>query len=94
MIIQDDRTEEQKKTLTYGVVGTDKFMSGWGKAENSMSYAVWACKPDDIDKLERTINGRGDMLRVRIVELKTYKPRGRGHCRIYVPQQETIEKGF
>lgn len=94
MIIQDDRTEEQKTTLTYGVVGTDKFMSGWGKADNGTSYAVWACKPDDIDKLERTINGRGDMLRVRIVELKTYKPRGRGHCHIYVPLQETIEKGF
>ena len=83
MYIEDDRTEDQKTTLTYGVVGTDKFMSGWGKAENGTSYAVWSCTPNDIDKVEKTVINRGDMLRVRIVDLRTYRPRGNGHCHIY-----------
>lgn len=83
MYIQDDRTDEQKTTLTYGVVGTDKFMSGWGKAKNGMSYAVWACKPTDIDKVERYVRSRSDMLRVRVVDLRTYRPTASGHCHIY-----------
>jgi len=47
MIIQDDRTNEQKKTHSCLIGGTDRFMSGWGRAENGKSYAFWSCRPDD-----------------------------------------------
>ena len=33
MIMQDDRTEAQRKTHTLAIGGTDRFMSGWGLAK-------------------------------------------------------------
>ena len=47
-MMQDDRTLDQKLTHTIGIVGTDSFMSGWGKAQGGHSYAVWACEPDNV----------------------------------------------
>ena len=86
MQIQDDRTEEQKKTHRYAIVGTDRFMSGWGKAKGGASYAAWAV-PQDLDAIahvEYWVERRGDMRRVRVVDLDTWRPRGRGHAHIYV----------
>ena len=39
----DDRTAEQKKTHTYLVTATDKFMSGWGGASGGISKVAWCC---------------------------------------------------
>ncbi len=83
-MIVDDRTANEKKTHTLGVVGTDTFMSGWGLANNGMSYAVWACTSDDVDVIEERVRNRGDMKRVRIVTLNGYKARGAKHTHIYV----------
>jgi hypothetical protein len=82
-IFKDDRTEAEQKTHTVAVVGTDPFLSGWGDAENGVSYAGWACRPEDIDETEASVRLRGDMLRVRIVTLKGYKPKA-AHTHIYV----------
>lgn len=85
-VIKDDRTEEQKRTHVWGVVGTDSFMSGWGEAKDGYSYAVWSC-PNDMAKLadlERTVSHREDMKRVRVVYLPDYRPRGAAHVHIYV----------
>lgn len=83
MIIEDERTPEQKKTHRVLIVGTDSFLSGCGKAEGGVSYAVWACKPEDADKVYHWVSNRGDMKRVREVR-SDYKPKGKGHCHIYV----------
>ena len=87
MFIQDDRTEEQKGTHTWLVIGTDKFLSGWGKAEGGKSFAVWACKPENHNDCFWFVAKRGDMSRVREFSeygKLRYRPKGRGHCHIYV----------
>lgn len=83
MIIQDDRTPEQKKTHTSLICGTDSFLSGWGMAKNGVSYAVWACKPENEHKVFNWVKSRSEMKRVRVVS-SNYKPKGIGHCHIYV----------
>lgn len=83
MIMQDDRTEEQKQTHTWLIAGTDSFLSGWGKAENGKSVAVWACEPSIRLDVLCWVERRGDMKRVREVA-NDYRPSGQGHCHIYV----------
>lgn len=82
MKIQDDRTPEQKKTHSWLVIGTDRFMSGWGKAKGGVSYAVWACRPEDRHEVLSWVENRSDMKRVRET-VDPYKPSGKGHCHIY-----------
>ena len=84
MILKDDRTEEQKKTHVWGVVGTDPFMSGWGEAKDGASYAVWATTAGNVASVEREVLNRGDMHRVRVVYLPDYRPRFAAHVHIYV----------
>lgn len=82
-IVEDDRTAEQRDTHTFAVVGTDPFMSGWGKAANGASYAAWACTPGQLDECESRVRKRGDMNRVRIVALRDWRPEA-AHTHIYV----------
>lgn len=86
MVIEDDRTQEQKETLRFGVVGTDSFMSGWGMAQDGASYAAWACNGNQIDACERMVRGRREMKRVRVVDLRDYRPDPNlcAHFHIYV----------
>jgi hypothetical protein len=83
MIMQDDRTIEQKESLPWLIVGTDKFMSGWGGAEGSVSYAAWACGDEHLRDCECMVESRKEMKRVRRIYGK-YAPKGIGHCHIYV----------
>jgi hypothetical protein len=87
MIIQDDRTPEQKATHTWLVIGTDSFLSGWGKAQDGVSIAAWACRPSDRSKVLAWVESRSDMKRVREVS-GDYRPKGSGHCHIYVVDSE------
>ena len=82
--IEDDRTIEQRATHNWAVVGTDPFMSGWGRAENGPSYAAWATTADNLENVEYWVRSRGDMHRVRIVNLNDYRPRHAAHLHIYV----------
>lgn len=82
MIIEDDRTPEQKATHYMGVVTTAWF------AFSGPSYAVWACLPDDIGHAKRWVASRSDARRVRVVDLTKYRPRGPGHVHIYVYNPE------
>jgi hypothetical protein len=91
-INQDDRTEGQKNTHTWLVIGTDRFMSGWGEASNGLSYAAWACEPKYRDQVLDWVESRSDMKRVREVyegqgNKKYYAP-GAAHCHIYVVTDE------
>ena len=80
----DDRTPDQMKTHDWLVVGTDSFLSGWGRASGGASYAAWACRYDDLKTVEDWVESRGDMKRVRVVKADDYRPRGTGHLHIYV----------
>ena len=87
MDMQDDRTAEEMDTHPTLVVGTDRFMAGWGKAEGGASYAAWACRPDDERRVLDWVESRSDMKRVRVVAGE-YRPSGAGHCHIYVVGDE------
>ena len=87
MILKDDRTIAERTTHTLGVVGTDPFMSGWGDAEGGASYAVWACTPGDVRRVKDRVERRGDMLKVRVVTLATYRPKAQ-HVHIYVANKK------
>ena len=84
MTVVDDRTDAQRATHTYLVVGTDSFMSGWGGAAGGTSYAAWACTGRDLSRVRAWVEGRSDMRRVRVVSADGGRPRGRGHAHIYV----------
>lgn len=91
MELVDDRTDEQKKTHYWLIIGTDRFMSGWGGAEGGASYAVWACRPEDRVKVENWVESRSDMMRVRSVSDwgAVYRPsRYCVHCHIYVVDEK------
>jgi len=83
MIIQDDRTDTQRKTHTFAVVMTDRFLSGWGRASGGASFAAWACTSDDYNECQSWVESRSDAKRVRTVLLKDYRPRC-AHLHIYV----------
>ena len=91
MIIQDDRTPEQKQTHKWLVVGTDPFMSGWGGATGGLSVAAWACTDGTLADVTRRITGRGDLKRVRVVESESsgreYRPKSAAHFHIYVARE-------
>jgi hypothetical protein len=89
MQVRDDRTPEQKLTHTVIVVGTDIFLSGWGLAKDGFSYAGWACEPKHQWKVLDWVSSRGDMKRVRVVT-DPYRPKGKGHCHIYVVDDEHL----
>jgi hypothetical protein len=83
VIYVDDRTEEQFQTHTQLVGGHDRFMSGWGGARGGKSYAAWACRPEDFDRVWLWVNRRKDLKNVRVEE-GSFKVRGAGHCHTYV----------
>lgn len=84
MILQDDRSKEQKETHSIIIMGTDRCLSGWGEARGGPSYAGWACRPKDARKVEGWVRSRSDMMRVRTVFGGYKPPRGAGHVHIYV----------
>lgn len=83
MQIQDDRTEAEKTANPVLVVATDSFMSGWGRAEGGTSFAAWACPYGKEYEVERWVRSRKGMKRVRTV-CGDYRPKGHGHCHIYL----------
>ena len=86
MVKQDDRTPEQRQTHRWGVVASDRFMSGWGGASNGTSRCAWACHPDaSLDALESWVRSRSEMRYVNVVDLNTYRPpHGTAHFHIYI----------
>lgn len=88
MIIQDDRTAEEKKTHNWLVIGTDKFMSCWGRATGGKSIAAWACTFEHLDAVEKWVKSRPDMLRVRISNGKNYRPKIAKHYYVYVVHED------
>lgn len=86
-IIEDDRTLEQRDTHTWLVIGTDRFLSGRGYAEGGLSYAAWACRPEERHECLDWVEGRSDMLRVREVSEweRRYRPGSAcAHLHVYV----------
>jgi hypothetical protein len=85
IVIKDDRTEEQKLTHIWGVVATDRFMSGWGGAKGGNSKCAWACPVEvNTDRVYNWVKARKEMKHVNLVDLTKYRPSGCVHFHIYV----------
>jgi hypothetical protein len=86
MIRQDDRTEEEKKTMTLAVVGRDAFLSGWGAASGGYSRAAWAFDQGAVNdaRVFNWVKSRSEMRFVSLVSINDYRPpRGTSHFHIY-----------
>jgi hypothetical protein len=77
----------RKKTHCIIIAGTDTFMSGWGQAEGGISYAGWACRPEERLRVLRWVKSRSDQKRVREVS-GSWRPGGIGHTHIYVVEKD------
>ena len=99
MIINDRRNDEQLRTHRYLVIGTDRFLSGWGQAAGGNSYAAWACQTlTEARAVAEVIRARSDMKRVRIVHDSRGQARGAfrpdsrycSHFSVYVASEEYL----
>ena len=69
------KPEEIRESDTLLVIGTDRILSGWGKAQDQTSLAGWVCNERNWTHVFNWVLRRGDMKRVRYVLLKDYRPR-------------------
>jgi hypothetical protein len=81
---QDDRTELQKKEYTHLIGGRDSFLSGWGLASGGNSYAYWACKEEDSDKVLSWVSNRSDIKCVGMYRNNPPCKAPKHHVRVYV----------
>ena len=90
--IQDDRTPDQVKTHTVGIVARDKSMGGWGRAFQGYSCCAWACAPDvNPARVYNWVKSRKEMKSVVFVDLTTYRPpRNTEHFHIYVANSDHV----
>ena len=84
MILQDDRTPEQRHTHNLIVMMTDRCLSGWGQAQGGPSYAGWAFQDGELAAVMGWVQARTDAMRIRVVLGNYRPPSGPGHCHIYV----------
>ncbi|RMD51590.1 hypothetical protein D6827_01965 [Candidatus Parcubacteria bacterium] len=86
MKVVDDRNTEQKYSHYLAVLATDRFLSGWGLAEGGNSYIAFACRPEDLQATFRKIQNRNDLMRIRVVDLRNYRPNPKycKHLHIYL----------
>ena len=85
MIMEDDRKGREKYTHCNLIGGVDTFLSGWGKAENGLSWAFWACRDKDKENVWTWVKNRGDIKHTR-ERGKDYRPSAgkHGHFHVYV----------
>ncbi len=66
--IDDRRSEADKAATAFFVVATDRFMSGWGRAQGGRSLFAVPCKDMAQARIvEENMRHRSEMKRVRIV---------------------------
>ena len=74
-IVEDRRTTEQVVATLGFVVATDSFMSGWGQAPRRSLFAVPFGTEAEAEIVKDNMERRSEMLRVRIVWGKHYRPK-------------------
>lgn len=85
-VYKDDRDNlADASEYTNLVGGRDSFLSGWGQAPNG-SYAYWACRDEDVEKVREWVDNRDEFRRVEVVE--DIPKRGKGtHTSVYVVRE-------
>ncbi len=87
MIYEDDRTEEEKQEYNCLITATDRFMSGWGRAEGGASKCAWAVRPEDCSDMLTWVQDRPDMKYVNVHYRNKWKPRNAAHVHIYIAKR-------
>lgn len=92
---QDDRTEEQRQRLTWGVKMRDSFLSGWGPGRDAGgSIAIWACEHRHLEAVERWVSSRSDATYVAVLSLKGFTAgRARSNYREQLVHVYAVEEG-
>lgn len=85
-IVHDKRTDDERAATIGYVVGTDRFMSGWGEAPGTSYYAVAVSSTDEREIVEANMRGRSEMLRVRF-NLRPPRARSGDHVSIVGPEE-------
>ena len=67
----------------YHIAALDICMSGWGKASEGNSYAVWACNQSQVDRIQKWVESRSEMKSVRIVQKSGLTTRPGDHVHVY-----------
>lgn len=93
----DDRTDSQRRTHTVLVLGTDDFMTNWGRrcgmvGKTGRSIAAWACRPEHVRTVLAWAEARGDLKRVRTATECTFPKKG-DHIHIYVVDDDHVALG-
>ena len=73
-VVHDRRTPEECAATIGYIVGTDRFMSGWGRAPGRSLFAIPVRTSEEWSETLQFMHGRNDMLRVREVG-RDYRPR-------------------
>ena len=63
--------------------GIDTCMSGWGGAEGGRSFAIWACKYHESDRVMKWVESRGDIKKVCVID-GSLTTKANDHVHVYV----------
>ena len=66
-VVDDRRGADEREGTRFFTVGTDRFLSGWGKAPGRSYFALPCLTIEEAETCAENLRRRGDMLRVRIV---------------------------
>lgn len=69
---EDDRAHEERAALPVLIGGVDTFLSGWGGAAGGASVALWACSPEDAERVWTWVKKRSDIRKVRRLDEREY----------------------
>jgi len=75
------------------VAATDKFMSGWGRAEGKINRIVFECDGwDEANRVADMLEARGDMIRVRTSMRRPSYPTQSHYTQYKTPAEFGIKK--
>lgn len=78
----------------YYVCATDKFMSGWGKAENKINKVVIECDSySEAVKMQEKLEKREEMRYININSRKPYYNK-ESHYTSYVTKADELQSGW
>ena len=86
---------QEEKKVKYWVTMTDKFMSGWGKAENRINKLVISCYSyDEALTVEKNASNRSEMKHVNIRSTKPYYSSSSYYVSYHGRDQEDYKSWF
>ncbi len=93
--IDDRRDKAERDATRLFVVGTDRFMSGWGSAFGGRSiYAVPCRNEEEAQVVLANMTDRSEMLRPRVVVGRNYRPKMGPLDHLSIPSPSECERWY